>query len=176
MQSYIADPLSTQEIRQMAINLRRNFGLNSEEDKMFPIVEFIELVVPSILEEFTLEILPQEEMGNVHGLACPEENCIKVREDVYERAIDGYGRDRFTLAHELGHFLLHHREHIRLARLENGSKIEAFRDPEWQANTFAAELLMPLGLIDTEEQRAIADEFGVSLQAASIRAKKIYKH
>ena len=48
-------------------------------------------------------------IGMFIGWGCRDatENCIKIREDVYERAIKGYGRDRFTLAHELGHFLMH---------------------------------------------------------------------
>lgn len=46
-------------------------------------------------------------MGAKHGETIPSENRIRIREDVYERACNGYGRDRLTMAHELGHLLLH---------------------------------------------------------------------
>ena len=129
-----------------------------------------------MLEEgFHICILTKEEMGNIHGLSCPTEKCIKIREDVYERAIQGYGRDRFTLAHEVGHYILHNTKSVQLARLGEERKIEAYRDPEWQANTFAAELLMPITLIDTDDINVIAEEFGVSKSAANVRIKKIHK-
>lgn len=173
MASFVVKPLSIVSIRKKAAIIRDVFD---SDMKYFPIVPFLENIMPQIFEDFYIEINTIEEMGNCHGLACPTENCIKIREDVYDRAIQGYGRDRFTLAHELGHFLMHQPENISFARTESTNKIEAFRDPEWQANTFAAELLMPLNLISTRDPYEIAEEFGVSVQAASIRAKKIYKH
>ncbi|UZP01950.1 ImmA/IrrE family metallo-endopeptidase [Clostridium botulinum] len=176
MQNYIADPLSTAKIRQIALSLREVLEYDNSNRKEFPILPFLELVMPKVIEDFTICILPKEEMNNIHGLACPEENCIKIREDVYEGAINNNGRDRFTLAHELGHYLLHGKSHVHLARMEKDKQIEPFRDPEWQANTFAAELLMPINLIDTDNPFKIAREFKVSLKAAQIRAKKIYKH
>lgn len=173
MASFAVRPLSTVKIREKASIVRNVFDYDV---KYFPIVEFLENIMPKIFKDFYIEVNPIEEMGNCHGLACPTENCIKIREDVYERAIKGYGRDRFTLAHELGHFLMHQPENISFARTGIDNKIEAYRDPEWQANTFAAELLMPYELINTTNPNEIVEEFGVTYQAASIRVKKIYKH
>jgi hypothetical protein len=54
-------------------------------------------------------------------------------------AFTGPERDRFTIAHELGHYVLHSdhgRRHIRAARF--GSNVV-----EWEANWFAAAFLMP---------------------------------
>ncbi len=86
-------------------------------------------------------------------------------------------RQRFTLAHELGHFALKHHG-------------ESFRDPlnifnsvmpkEREANRFAAELLMPgylvNGLIHDAEMvtvDALADRFAVSKPAMRIRLKEL---
>ena len=175
MKNYIATPLSTNDIRKLALKIREVFGFNTQDSKKFPIDYFLEIGMPMLEEEFHICILPKDEMGNIHGLACPDEKCIKIREDVYERAINGYGRDRFTIAHEIGHYLLHNNETVRLARIEQNKRIEAYRNPEWQADTFAAELLMPITLIDTKNPRIISEEFGVSFTAANIRIKKIYK-
>lgn len=171
MPNIIAEPLSIKQIREITNVLRQITDCNNK--KCFPVVEFLESFLPSIDPEFTLIIEDVNSMGSCHGLACPEEKCIKLREDVYEKAIQGSGRDRFTVAHELGHYLLHDNSHVTLARVEKNKKIEAFRNPEWQANTFAAELLVPLNLIDTQNIYEIAKVFGVSNQVAEIRLNKL---
>ena len=172
MASYMAKPRSIKDIRELALLLRK--ALNLDKVDKFPIMEFIEGVMHTIDEEFYYEIVDKETMGNIHGLACPNEHCIKIREDVYNRCVEGYGRDRFTIAHEVGHYLMHN-SNVTLARLGK-EKVQAYMDPEWQANTFAAELLMPINLIDTTDVKKIAEKFGVSYSAASIRLKKINMH
>ena len=176
MGSFTVKPMSIADIRDRSKIVREVLEkILDRKVEYFPIVDFIEKVMPQIFEDFYVEVDTVEEMGNCHGLACPTEKCIKIREDVYDRAIKGFGRDRFTLAHELGHYLMHQPENVSFARAgEKG--VETYRNPEWQANTFAAELLMPKELIDTDNIEEIADRFGVSNQAASIRVKKIYKH
>ncbi|KYK49921.1 hypothetical protein A1D31_39435 [Bradyrhizobium liaoningense] len=88
-------------------------------------------------------------------------------------------RDRFTIAHELGHYFLH----FVYAR-RNGAQIERMEalrygsgQVEWEANWFAAGFLMPA--TPFREAHAslsgsitrIADRFGVSSEAANIRAQ-----
>ena len=60
-------------------------------------------------------------------------------------------RQRFTIAHELGHFLLHENQNMHIDREDKGFQIklrddkasEGTDDDEREANLFAAELLMP---------------------------------
>ncbi|MDC7250427.1 MAG: ImmA/IrrE family metallo-endopeptidase [Sphaerochaetaceae bacterium] len=56
------------------------------------------------------------------------------------------GRSRFTLAHEIGHVILHSEQLSKqiqtAARTNNVMKLKAFESSEWQANYFAAALLM----------------------------------
>ena len=170
----MAKPRSTKDIRKLATNLREVFEL--DKTPKFPVVEFLEIVLPIMDSKFEYHIISKDEMGTLHGLTCPEEHCIKIREDVYDRACLGYGRDRFTIAREIGHYLMHGIENITLARLGNNKKVQAYEDPEWQANTFAAELLMPLNLINTNNATEISEKFGVSYSAAAIRVKKINMH
>jgi Zn-dependent peptidase ImmA (M78 family) len=106
-------------------------------------------------------------------------------------------RQRFTIAHELGHLMLHRyktphadrRFRLRDARSSEGSVLE-----EIQANQFAAELLMPRLLImkelrhsnfehspadDSESEefeklvRGLAKEFRVSRQAMTVRLSSL---
>ena len=87
-------------------------------------------------------------------------------------------RERFTLAHELGHYILHSdcgRIPIIAPRLPAGEVAESRL--EWEANWFAAGFLMPEALFrEAFEQlggqlAAVAAEFRVSQGAAEIRAK-----
>jgi Zn-dependent peptidase ImmA (M78 family) len=79
-------------------------------------------------------------------------------------------RDRFTIAHELGHFFLHSWMGERpLKAARNGSD-----RAEWEANWFAAGLLMPKAKFKSahSEKRSLswlADRFEVSEHAAKIR-------
>ena len=108
-------------------------------------------------------------MGAKHGEIIPSENRIRIREDVYERACNGYGRDRLTMAHELGHLLLHRVELITLAR-EDGD-IPPYKDPEWQANAFAGELLGLYEYIKDMSIIDIASHYGITEKAASIQRR-----
>lgn len=82
------------------------------------------------------------------------------------------GRQRFSIAHELGHFILGHGP-VGFSMTEPGK-----RPPyqEVQANVFAAELLMPksrlqhYGCLTPTEIVRLCD---VSLEAAKIRTKEM---
>jgi Zn-dependent peptidase ImmA (M78 family) len=93
-------------------------------------------------------------------------------------------RQRFTIAHELGHLLLHSGDAVHVDAIkhrddvsEKGTDIE-----EVESNLFAAELLMPaqflrqdldrlrtLNLLDEENVAKLADLYRVSSQAMAVR-------
>jgi Zn-dependent peptidase ImmA (M78 family) len=62
---------------------------------------------------------------------------------------DHYRRRRFTLAHELGHLLLHPMELLRRAYRDNARFTGG--DDEIAANKFAADLLVPLWMLAPED-------------------------
>ncbi|HBF5908433.1 ImmA/IrrE family metallo-endopeptidase [Clostridioides difficile] len=174
MNSLKVTPLSIEKIRKTANSIRNSLDEISGVEKKykFPIVEFIENILPKLFDEFIFEILSEEEMGDYHGLTYTNEGNIKIREDVYLNAVEGKGRDRFTMAHELGHFLLHNPKNVILARTKSKTKI--YEDAEWQADTFAAELLMPIDMItDEDDIDSISRKFGVSAKAAEVRLNKV---
>lgn len=93
-------------------------------------------------------------------------------------------RQRFTIAHELGHFALHDSEGLHLDqafKFRDRNSSRAIDPQEIDANRFAAELLMPedevlgavaaeeLDLNDDQAVRRLAKHFGVSQQALMIR-------
>jgi len=84
------------------------------------------------------------------------------------------GRRRFTIAHEIGHFVLHPER----CRPERGGAVnEAGRMEEREADAFAAELLMPEHLVReaVREQgldvARLADRFEVSRKAMQTRLR-----
>jgi Zn-dependent peptidase ImmA (M78 family) len=98
-------------------------------------------------------------------------------------------RQRFTIAHEIGHFLLHEGRplivdrHVRVDRRDASSSMGTKRE-EVEANAFAAELLMPEEMLRRHVEALVRDdaalpadrlvnrlarEFEVSGQAMEIR-------
>ena len=168
---YIATPMSRADIRNITNSIRKLFGLHKE--LKFPLIEFVEFVMPKFIDtEFYLEIVPKIEMPNFYAQAIPEEHKIILREDVYIGILNGEPRSCFTLAHEIGHYILHRKENILvLNRYDTGLNniIPNYKKPEWQANTFAGELLVPHGKIINLTIPQIAIKCGVSLQVAQIQ-------
>ena len=86
------------------------------------------------------------------------------------------GRRRFTIAHEIGHFVLHPER----CRPERGGAVnEAGRLEEREADSFAAELLMPEHLVREAvrehglDATRLADRFEVSRKAMLTRLRSL---
>lgn len=108
-------------------------------------------------------------------------------------------RQRFTIAHEIGHLVLHHNSgdrlfidtHLRAYQRRGSATSGAYEEPgstttpaeEREANQFASALLMPRAAIlartdgrefwDELDVAALAAEFGVSEQAMTIRLRQL---
>ena len=90
-------------------------------------------------------------------------------------------RDNFTIAHELGHYFLHYL--IPQRESPDNREFRANRygsdRTEWEANWFAAALLMPEEQFRSDISTAngniatVAKNYGVSLIAAKIRAEAL---
>lgn len=169
MTECIAAPLSRKNIREMASFIRKIAG--QENDLYFDIVHFLDVQLPKIDPKFTLIVEEKEELGECHGLTYPDRDEIHIRSDVYERACEGSGRDRFTMAHELFHLLQHEKSNISYARLGDGVKSKMYMDPEWQANVFGGELLVPWDLTKGMNADEIVDQCGVSMAAAKTQIR-----
>ncbi len=166
MSSLAVTPLSLNQIRNAANVFRLLFGY--KEDSWLDIV--------AVLEElqdygYTVEICSQTELRDKHGETYPSLKKIRIRNDVYDRACDGYGRDRLTIAHEIAHCFLHRGDKVSFARMEN---VPAYMNPEWQANAFAGEVLAPYKCVKDMDISAISEHYGVSKQAAIIQKSRVH--
>ncbi len=85
-------------------------------------------------------------------------------------------RLRFTIAHEIGHFVLHRG---RVGNERGGMANQATARLEREADQFAAELLMPEHLVrqaaleEGADPHRLADRFEVSVQAMSLRLRRL---
>lgn len=144
-----------------------------DDNTAFPIELFLK-------QQSYILISKRDDLENLSGY-------IEQQSDQWEIGINAYhkeGRQRFTMAHELGH-LLFHREYLNLSqgRYEESEilwRSSLFNKVENEANTFAAELLMPSQIFrelwdisNSENLQAIASRFEVSTQAVRYRAYKI---
>lgn len=109
------------------------------------------------------------------------------KQAIYLNARDAVVRQRFTIAHELGHLLLHMQDEDEIEITDTRINFRAAekltpdlrwtdqRRMEWEANIFAAALLMDESLVRRatgEQSFRVADlalDFQVSAQAMEIR-------
>lgn len=141
--------------------------------------------VKRVAQKLGLRVVEANLGEGVSGLLITggDDRCICVQAD------DHVNRKRFTIAHEIGHYHLKHQfkpgEHVHVDRgnLISQRSIRSSEgvDPmEVEANQFAACLLMPSGLLRVaaaeiegplhdDDVQELADAFGVSEQAMTIR-------
>lgn len=126
--------------------------------------------------------LVQQLGGRIHYIdlldAAADEDTIFVHGhsdfDIILSSISSPNRDRFTIAHELGHYLLHSRQGaIPLVAARSGSN-----RAEWEANWFAAGFLMPArefaaAFRSGKRVFELASAFAVSEAAAAVRIKAL---
>lgn len=172
-----AKPLSRNRIRFQAEKMRCMLGI--EPDEQVDIVYVLEVLIPKIYPDFELKVV-EEDSEDLYpdelARSEPDNNITFVRRSVYERAVAGVPRDRFTLSHEFGHILEHPEDRIvkRPNSFSRGKKapLKTYEDPEWQANTFAAEFLMNKAGCKGLSVPEAAAKYGVSYQVAEIQLRQ----
>jgi hypothetical protein len=102
LSDYIVESKSRKELRRLARVLRKHLGL--ENELWIPIVELLD-VLAEVFSDFSYEIVGDNELPNgTHAETDIRTGHIKIKESVYLRACNGEGRDRMTIAHEIGHY------------------------------------------------------------------------
>lgn len=170
-------PRSADSIRELANGIRQIFKIADDVYRV-NLVSVLEHILP--LHGIVYAVVDKQDlvngspMADREGLCIPDEGTIIIRSDVYDNLCTDQCRARFTLAHELGHLVMH--RDIALPR--SRTHIHRFyEDSEWQANTFAAEFMAPLRLVQKigTSPRKISEVFGISFESATIRAREVEK-
>lgn len=129
------------QILRIAKEVRQKFGANED---FYPVVHILEMGMLLLDPNFTFDVKERYEMKGDLGLTVPSENAIYLRRDVYEGALANNAVDRFTVAHEIGHHFIHHDVPVVFHKANRRRTIKPQVDSEWQANIFAAALMMPI--------------------------------
>lgn len=160
------------EIEDIAYLLRKGFGFAKKN--CFPLMEFLEHGLQSVVRGFYYDIRDDATLdNNARALAFPDKSYMLIEASVYDGACDGIGKDRMTIAHEIGHMLLH--SGVPLARRYETREIKVYENSEWQADVFAGELLAPIRLIKGMNPFEIAEECQVSVAAAKSQLRALDK-
>ncbi|MFN9470992.1 ImmA/IrrE family metallo-endopeptidase [Acidovorax sp.] len=93
------------------------------------------------------------------------------------------GRERFSVAHELGHWHLHRGRSFRCRVDDPSANLSSDRKFEKEADTFASHLLMPTALFGPaissfgtptfQQLKRVADEFETSITATTLRLANV---
>lgn len=162
---------SRNQLRTAAYMLRKKFGL--EKEKMFPIVWFLEFIMPQVDPMFTLDPVEDDELRGRAAETIPTLHTIRIKQSIYNAACAGNHWARFVLAHELGHYIFHSTENVAYALSDPNEKIPRSIDPEKQADDFADELLVPVNLINEPTEYLVSKHFGVPRGTARIQMGQV---
>lgn len=167
------DPLSSENIMRIAFEARSLIQrvLQDNAPYLDPL-HFLEKLHDA--ELIQLEIVEMEELPNEYAITIPSQRVIKLRADTHDSALKCEARGRFTVAHELGHLLLHANTVPQFAFSQAPSNHSYIEDVEWQANEFAGWLLVdPAHSELLKTPRSCSIGFGVSLETARYMLEKI---
>jgi Zn-dependent peptidase ImmA (M78 family) len=132
--------------------MKHPIRLSYPEKVAYRVIQSYEIKAPPVnVEEFAvlegLTVVRMDSWNSLHGMLFRETKRIGINSK------DHPNRQRFSLAHELGHYFLNHFQDRLDANLgmECADDEKDTRDQE--ANVFAAELLMPHDLLGNDFSR-----------------------
>ena len=162
------NPLGVKDIADIARRVREEYKIGFGD--CFPILEYInslydkELIGISILDDNDSYL-----DKDTPALYNAKDNFIYLKESVLDEIENENYRSNFTLAHELFHYLQNQLLGFSFEEVEDR---KTYEDPEWQANCFAGELLLPDEYLDNDDNVFLAKHFQVSLECILTRKVK----
>lgn len=165
MIDHIVAPRSMKNIREVVNVIKKHCGFY--DCLQFPVMFFWEQIIPKVFEDYRFLYVNDNELEGLEAYTDHKKKMVKIKTSVYLNALEGSYKDLFTISHEIGHLFLHDEEAIIFAR--SYMRVPAYRSAEWQANYFAAELLMGSHLILDMSIEEISKECLVCEKSAEIQ-------
>lgn len=167
-----------EEAARVLARARHEWSALGETWSLYPVD--VELVA-SLVFDLAVQRVPELKVGDkaYDGMLAGTARLIAVEANHHEH------RQRFSVAHEVGHFSLHFLQDPSLAVFTCSDQDMKVRDAgrsdharrEWEANLFAAELLMPADQVEFMHRTVrgnlfkLSRHFSVSADAMEIRLK-----
>ncbi|MGP0058652.1 MAG: ImmA/IrrE family metallo-endopeptidase [Beijerinckiaceae bacterium] len=167
------------EIRQLAKRTREFCGVAKDRRvDMIACLEREKIWTVKGIKRLHFEVRPDTEMGTADGMTSHSEGIvtIAVKQSVRDAAYMGDGRARNTLAHELGHLVMH--DGAEMPRLATGNItpkwLKPFESAEHHVKVFAPAFLINDAIAETlSGAEEISIEFGISYESAKIYFKEL---
>ena len=159
------NPLSVRDISNIAASIREQYGI--AKDEAFPILEVLEKLF--INNNLSIQLLADDDPfldRSIPAVYNAKDNFIYLKESVIQEVENGNYRSNFTLAHEFFHYIQHQVLGFVFEDIEDR---KTYEDPEWQANEFAGELLLPKKYLEIADDEYLANHFQVSLECVLTR-------
>lgn len=144
--------------------------------------------IVELCNSYGIKVFDEYLKNNVSGFIVIQNENYKDYETnkvIVVNSFDSAARQRFTIAHELGHYILHKGENELYAHRDVGAN----NATEREANIFASNFLMPENLVksflnnlredywgfisDTQKILSVAENFAVSNLAAKVRLEQL---
>ena len=165
------NPLSVKNIETIAKKVREDYKIKNGD--CFPVLEYINYLFDNgIIGIMILEDDDSYLDKDTPAVYNAMDNFIYLKESVINEIESGNYRSNFTLAHELFHYLQHQVLGFEFEEVEDR---KTYEDPEWQANCFAGELLLPTEFLTNEDDYYLAKHFEVSMECVLTRKVKQMK-
>lgn len=147
--------LSRIQVREISKFARKMLKIKTVK---FPVLKALEKLIDKFPNNLYYRILPDDEFGtNVMAELVPEGNdvyCIKIRETVYEKAVNGDRASLGFICHEMCHFILIHifeagpvlykgENGLAYARSFKDKELPRYKSMEWQAMALCGEIMIP---------------------------------
>jgi len=191
-------PMPPQSLANIEIGITKFLSMACPEHLLFPEsldIQMLNYILWNKLgyKEFMVDNFDDPDMEAMTDFS---HKVIYLPKDKYYKDLkEGKPRCKFTLAHETGHIILHADYVVNILQVAaRNSMTTKYREPkifekaEWQANTAAGALLMPLttlwplirkcqlqGYTTNDIIEVIQDEYDVSKGSASIRLENVMK-
>ena len=179
--NYFKDFYDVEKIEIIATEIREMFGLKETPTQIANILNKVGFKIYSLEMDETLS-------GRI-GIANEFKEISGSKKILQINSKDNRGHQRFTMAHELGHYIFDYDGHNRYANAYSLAEDDVNSPGEIRVNRFAAALLMPknifvdkytarktLGLDEVSICKSLAEEFEVSETAVSKRIVELGLH
>lgn len=167
------DYRTEETLEEIGRNFFRQIGLENQVcPDLMTIINKLKHTVPS----FNYCRVPDKDMPQAEAHWYSEDFVLSMRESVFVGMQRGDARCRFTVFHELSHYLLGHKGFLNRATQQFTKDISAplVKHQESEANRLAPILMAPEHLVpDGATAEEISEKFGMSLPAAAIRKEEV---
>ncbi len=168
----VVNPKTRKFIENAAMLVRKYLKI-AEDVLYIDVLSILEFHLHSLFNDDVAFVIPDEWHMGEEAYYDTQKNVIFVRSDVYDKAVKGDGRARFTIMHEIAHYILFklfgfpYKMALASIVYKSDATLKSM-DPEWQADTFSGAFLCSKEYVKSLDIDEIETQCGVSRRSAEV--------